>query len=128
VRRDLLTNLPDAVTRCTEGWDHSTDDWDPEGAIQPLRSLAHHLPELYPDDATVKDTAARLDRLLDEWVVDHSSHGTEDDDSDKSSFRDAPVASVTTGASARSVFEDLLDGRADVPRSHPAGSSQSPGP
>ena len=34
-------------------------------AIQPLRSLVHHLPELYPDHA------ASLDELLDEWVVDH---------------------------------------------------------
>lgn len=117
MRGELFTDLPGAIANCTEGWDPSTDDWDAEDAIQPLRSLAHHLPKLYPSDSNIRNTVGRLEELLDEWVVGHSAPDIGGDEASSGAFSQEPTTSVATGSSARSVFDDLLMERADVPKS-----------
>ncbi len=115
LRRELLSDLRGAVATCTDWWGASdSEDRDPEDAVEPLRSLVRHLRRSHASDREVIDAADRLDRLLDEWVVDHSRSHEEEAPPSASFGSDASASGVVSSPVARSVFDDLLDGRGDA--------------
>lgn len=106
-RSELLTDLPRAISGCTDDWHRPNG---PESAVEPLRELVYHLPKTFPDDAAVAAAAKELDRLLDDWVAEQE---WEDPDESRSSRPSTPAAtgSGLTAPQDRSVFDDLMDGR-----------------
>jgi len=112
VRTELLTDLPGAIARCTQGWDHGgPDDREPESAVEPLRSLVHHLSRSHPNAQRVRDAVATLDALLDQWVADHATEDQEDADVEPAPIQHQSAAAAPIEPPTRSMFDDLLSGR-----------------
>jgi hypothetical protein len=110
VRLELLSDLQGAIDTCTDGADADTD---PESVIEPLTTLAWRLPDLFPGDEYVARQAQVLDVLIDQWISDQEP--VERPERTHSGFgaRGGTVRDRTHRLT-RSVFDDLLDGRADV--------------
>jgi hypothetical protein len=107
VRGELLRDLHIVIENCVDGVDLS--DTEPTSAVEPLSTLAMHLPDLFPGDTYIADRARELDSLLDEWVSYQESNprGPRTPRSRPSASRDPDPTPTDT----RSVFDDLLDGR-----------------
>ena len=112
LHQELLADLPKAVFRCTEGW---VLDGDAESIIQPLRDLARWLREQNAEDLGMLEKAARLDLLIDEWLAEHDDDVTRHDSTWQASSSPAPLKGGID-SNERSVFEDLLEGRASPGR------------
>jgi len=111
VRSELLTNFGEAISNCTDGWDRESG---PDSAIQPLRELVYHLPEIFPFDASVQLLANEFVQLLDEWVADRDyeipTQRTRQPAVKVSTFQNG------TATNERSVFDDLVEGRGPIVR------------
>jgi len=69
----------------------------------------YYLPRLFPGDAFAEDAAKRLDRLLDEWVINQD--WDEPESVERSASHDPSGTRGGVAPSVRSVFDDLLDDR-----------------
>ncbi len=111
VRSELLSDLHRAIDTCTDGADLSNDE--AESVIDPLATLALHLPDLFPGDEYVARRAQEFSALIDQWISDQEPFDHQE--------RHAPGFGAGaerdgewTDAPTRSVFDDLLDGRTDA--------------
>lgn len=110
VRSELISDLRRAIDTCTDGVDLS--DNEPESVIDPIATLALHLPDLFPGDEYVAQRAQELDALVDQWISNQEPF----DRPDRHSPRSGAIAETDrewTRGPSRSVFDDLLDGRTD---------------
>lgn len=111
-RTELLTSPREAISNCTDGWDSPGDHGSPEDAVEPLRSLVHHVPRIFAADDEVAMLARRFDVALDEWVAEQAW-----EESGRGSRRKADLGDrspeVTRTSRSRSVFDDIAEGRID---------------
>jgi hypothetical protein len=111
VRSELLDDLHGAIHTCTADADLSTTDL--ESVVEPLSTLALHLPDLFPGDDYVAQRAQELDSLLDQWMSDNQSEARPERH-DRRPRGSAQADRDWSHGPTRSVFDDLLDGREDV--------------
>ncbi len=107
VRTEVLGDPEWAIAQCTADA-RLESEGDAESAIAPLSELVVHAEDLYPDDRSVPEAARRLDRLIDEWVTDHSPYIEHEE------YRPARAPSTLPPALPRverSTFDDILHGR-----------------
>lgn len=108
VRAELLSDLPAAIDSCTEGVDLAQNE--PQSVIDPLSTLALHLPDLFPGDRYVERQAQKLDALIEHWITDHESS---DRPRQQATGRMSKVNAEPERSHGvnRSIFDDLVDGR-----------------